>query len=165
MYIHSTFQTCPFLFTQLFTINGLIIYSWVTVSAPVRPTGTYISQDTTTNNRFFTYLKEEMQNLDLQLARVSVMGDFELALVQSLKLQFPVTFTSHSASPTTQALMSTSDCKRHSHMIVHGEAQHEKKKVPKLSPIYQTLYSVVICDIVTIVCCAIAMRLWGFNKV
>ena len=40
-------------------------------------------------NRMFTYLKEELQNRSLQMSPQSVMAHFELAVIQSLKMQLP----------------------------------------------------------------------------
>ena len=40
-------------------------------------------------NRMFTLLKEEVQNLQIQFDPQAVMADFELALLQSLEIQFP----------------------------------------------------------------------------
>ena len=37
----------------------------------------------------FTFLKEELQNVRIQFDPQTVMADFELALVQSLEIQFP----------------------------------------------------------------------------
>ena len=40
-------------------------------------------------NGMLTYLKEELQNRGLQMSPQSVMTDFELAVIQSFKMQLP----------------------------------------------------------------------------
>ena len=79
-------QICPAIFSQIFAINDFIhgqqfplVYALL------------LSKSRSVNNRMFTFLKEELQNLGLQLNSQTVMADFELALVQSLELQFPGT--------------------------------------------------------------------------
>ena len=85
IYVDGTFQTCPSLFSQLFTINGFVHGQQFPLVYALLP-----SKSRNDYNRFFMYLKEEMQNLGLTLDPVSVMADFELALVQSIALQFPL---------------------------------------------------------------------------
>ena len=82
--VDGTCQVCPAIFTQLFTINGFIIGQQFLLMYSLQP-----SKFRDDYNRFSSYLKEEAQNLGLQLNTNAVMADFELALVQSVELQFP----------------------------------------------------------------------------
>ena len=86
IYVDGTFSTCPSLFRQLFTINGFVggqqfplVYGFL----PNKSRADY--------NRFFTIVKQEMQNSGLTLQPSAVMEDFELTLIQAVELQFPST--------------------------------------------------------------------------
>ena len=85
IYVDETFCYFPSLYCQLFTINGFINgqqFPLVYYFLPAKSRADY--------NRFFTIVKEEMQNLGLIFQPTS---DFELALLQALELQFPNTQT------------------------------------------------------------------------
>ena len=76
IYVDGTFATCPSLYCQLFTINGIIngqqfplVYGFL----PTKSRADY--------NRFFTIVKEEMQNQGLTFQPTTIMSDFELALL------------------------------------------------------------------------------------
>ena len=61
---------------------------WMVPSPPVLPYFTISSQSmafltVSSYNRFFTIMKEEIQNSDLTLQPSAVMADFELALIQA----------------------------------------------------------------------------------
>ena len=67
------------------------VYQW-----PAIPFGIYgflPAKSRADYNRFFTIVKEEMQNLGLIFQPTAIMSDFELALLQALELQFPNTRT------------------------------------------------------------------------
>ena len=54
-------------------------------------TAFYLPKSRADYNRFFTIVKEEMQNLGLTFQPTAIMSDFELAFLQALELQFPNT--------------------------------------------------------------------------
>ena len=85
IYLDGTFTTSS-LYCQLFTINGFINgqqFPLVYYFLPTKSRADY--------NRFFTIVKEEMQNLGLTFQPTAIMSDFELAFLQALELQFPNT--------------------------------------------------------------------------
>ena len=56
-------------------------------------TAFYLPKSRADYNRFFTIVKEEMQNLGLIFQPTAIMSEFELAFLQALELQFPNTQT------------------------------------------------------------------------
>ena len=84
LYVDGTFQVCPSMFMQLFTINGFVSGQQFPLVYALLP-----SKSRADYNRMFTYLKEELQNRGLQMSPQSVMADFELAVIQSLEMQLP----------------------------------------------------------------------------
>ena len=72
----GTFATCPSLYCQLFTINGFINGQQFPLVYNFLPT-----KSRADNNRFFTIVKEEMQNQGLTFQPIAIMSDFELALL------------------------------------------------------------------------------------
>ena len=84
IYVDRTFQVCPSMFMQHFTINGFVHgqqFPLVYVLLPSKTRADY--------NRMLAYLKEELQNRGLQMSPQSVMADFELAVIQSFEMQLP----------------------------------------------------------------------------
>ena len=80
----GTFQTCPSLFYQIFSIHIIKFgqtFPMVYALLPNKQRHTY--------NKAFLMLKEAAQNLDLELNPSTVMSDFELALIQAVELHFP----------------------------------------------------------------------------
>ena len=63
IYVHGTFSTCPSLFHQLFTINGFVDGQQFPLVCRFLPTKSRADY-----NRFFTIMKEEMQNRGLIFA-------------------------------------------------------------------------------------------------
>ena len=88
IYVDATFSTCPDLpyFASSSTINGFVGGQQFPLVYGLLPT-----KSQTDYNRFFTIMKEEMQNSGLTLQPSAVMADFELALIQAVELQFPST--------------------------------------------------------------------------
>ena len=84
IYVDGTFQVCPSLFTQLFSINGFLHGQQFPLVYALLP-----SKSRNDYNRFFTLLREEMQTLGLRLEPEHVMADFKISLVQSIELQCP----------------------------------------------------------------------------
>ena len=84
LYMDGTFAVCPRIFYQLFTVNIILSgqqFPAVYALLPNKSRATY--------NRFFTLLKEELQNLGITLRPPRVLVDFELGLLQAVKLHFP----------------------------------------------------------------------------
>ena len=84
IYVDGTFEVCPRLFFQVFTINAFIQgqqFPLVYGLLPRKSRDVY--------NRFFMCIKEEALKCDLRISPAEIMTDFELPLVQSLELQFP----------------------------------------------------------------------------
>ena len=67
-YVDGTFETCPRLFYQIFTIHN---------------------KHQSTYNRMFMMVKEAALDLGLDLTPSSVLSDFKQALVNTLRLNFP----------------------------------------------------------------------------
>ena len=80
----GTFSTCPCIFYQLFTINIIVDGKQVPAIYALLP-----SKNRETYNKMFTSIKEQMQNLNFTLTPSTVLIDFEIALRQSVHLQFP----------------------------------------------------------------------------
>ena len=78
IYVHGTFSTCPSLFHQLFTINGFVNGQQFPLVCRFLPTKSRADY-----NRFFTIMKEEMQNSGLILQPSAVMPDLQLTLIQA----------------------------------------------------------------------------------
>ena len=71
LYVDGTFQICPSMLIQLFTISRLVNGQQFPLVYALLPSKTRADYD-----RMFTYLKEELQNRDLQMSPQSVMADF-----------------------------------------------------------------------------------------
>ena len=87
LYVDGTFQVRPSMLMQFFTISRFVSDQQFPLVYPLLPSKTRADY-----NRMFTYLKEELQNRDLQMSPQSVMADFELAVIQSLEMQLPCYF-------------------------------------------------------------------------
>jgi hypothetical protein len=87
LYMDGTFSTCPRIFYQLFTINIIVDGKQVPALYALLP-----SKSRETYNKMFTSIKEQMQNLNFTLPPSVVLIDFEIALRQSVQLQFPVAY-------------------------------------------------------------------------
>jgi hypothetical protein len=87
LYMDGTFSTCPRIFYQLFTINIIVDGKQVPALYALLP-----SKSRETYNKMFTSIKEQMQNLNFTLPPSIVLIDFEIALRQSVQLQFPVAY-------------------------------------------------------------------------
>ena len=81
IYIDGTFEICPRLFYQVFTIN-------VFVHGQQFPLvyGLLQGKSRETYNKFFMGVKEKAMQLGINFSPKEIMADFEFALVQSLKL-------------------------------------------------------------------------------
>ena len=82
--VDGTFPTCPRLFYQIFSIH-IIKYGqtfpMVYALLPNKQQGTY--------NRMFMMVKEAALNLGLDITPSSAISDFEQALINALRLNFP----------------------------------------------------------------------------
>ena len=86
LFMDGTFEVCPRLFYQIFTIHILENekqFPMVYCLLPGKSREIY--------NRVFTLIKEKMQNLGTDLMPEFIMSDFELALIQSVRINFPAT--------------------------------------------------------------------------
>ena len=83
LYMDGTFATCPRLFYQIFTINIIVETQQFPALYALLPT-----KSRATHNRLFTIVKEELQNRNLELLPPRILTDFEVALLQSVELQF-----------------------------------------------------------------------------
>ena len=83
LYVDGTFETCPHLFYQIFSIH-IIKYGqtfpMVYALLPNKQQSTY--------NRMFMMVKEAALNLGLDLTPSSVLSDFEQVLINALWLNF-----------------------------------------------------------------------------
>lgn len=84
LYMDGTFAVCPRLFYQLFTINIIIDEQQFPAVYALLP-----NKSRETYNRFFTVIKEALQDLNITLQPPRVLVDFEGALLQSVRLHFP----------------------------------------------------------------------------
>ena len=86
LYIDCTFKTCPKLFTQVFTIHCLVenfVVPLVYVLLADKSCKTYFEM--------FNCLRAEMANHMLGLNPRRIVSDFESALIEAVRLQFPNT--------------------------------------------------------------------------
>ena len=84
LYMDGTFDACPRLFYQLFTINIYVGKQQFPALYALLPTKSRADY-----NRLFLIIKEEMQNRDFIFQPNRIMIDFEIALLQSIQLHFP----------------------------------------------------------------------------
>ena len=83
-YVDGTFETCPRLFYQIFTIHIIKYGQTFPMVYALLP-----NKQQTTYNRMFMLVKEAALNLGLDLTPSSVLSDFEQALINALRLNFP----------------------------------------------------------------------------
>jgi len=84
LYVDGTFKTCPKLFTQFFTIHGLVeefVVPLVYVLLADKSCKTYFDM--------FNCLRTEMARHMLPLNPKVIISDFESGLIAAIKLQFP----------------------------------------------------------------------------
>ncbi len=86
IYVDRTFQTCPRLFYQIFTIHAFkngkqfpLVYALL----PNKSRATYA--------RAFELVKQKAQSLQVSLQPRITLSDFELAIKQAVELSFPTT--------------------------------------------------------------------------
>ena len=84
IYVDGTFEICPRLFYQVFTINVFVHGQQFPLVYGLLP-----GKSRETYNKFFMVVKEEAMQHGISFSPDEIMADFELALVQSLELQFP----------------------------------------------------------------------------
>ena len=99
LYMDGTFSTCPRIFYQLFIINIIVDGKQVPALYALLP-----STSRETYNKMFTSIKEQMQKLNFTLTPSTVLIDFEIALRQSVQLQFPAASIKGSYFHFTQCL-------------------------------------------------------------
>ena len=86
LFMDGTFEMCPRIFYQIFTIHTLENgqqFPMVYCLLPGKSREIY--------NRVFIVLKERLQNLGLDLAPEHVMSDFDMAIVNAVQINFPTT--------------------------------------------------------------------------
>ena len=86
IHVDGTFQTCPNIFYQIFTIHAMKfgkMFPLIFAFLPNKTTQTY--------QRLFDLIKEKAENLQLQLQPTTILSDFELAIRQAVHLSFPLT--------------------------------------------------------------------------
>jgi hypothetical protein len=82
----GTFYTCPGLFSQLYTVHGIVdgvVYPFVFALLPNKTELTY--------NRLFTLLKDSALRMNLVLTPETVLMDFEAAAQNAVETAFPLT--------------------------------------------------------------------------
>ena len=86
IYVDGTFQTCPSLFYQVFTIHAFkngrqfpLVYALL----PNKSQATYV--------RAFELVKQKAHSLHVSLEPQIILSDFELAIKQAVELSFPTT--------------------------------------------------------------------------
>ena len=85
IYMDGTFEVCPSMFYQLYTINAFIHGKQFPLLYALLP-----AKSREVYNRMFMLLKESMQNFGIQIINPqNVIFDFELALIQAAELHFP----------------------------------------------------------------------------
>ena len=84
LYMDGTFQTCPRLFYQIFSIHIVKYGQTFPMVYGLLP-----NKQQATYNCMFMMVKEAALNLGLELTPSSVLSDFEQALINSVKLNFP----------------------------------------------------------------------------
>jgi len=84
LYMDGTFQTCPRLFYQIFSIHIVKYGQTFPMVYGLLP-----NKQQATYNRMFMMVKEAALNLGLELTPSSVLSDFEQALINSVRLNFP----------------------------------------------------------------------------
>ena len=84
IYVDGTFEICPRLFYQVFTINAFIHGQQFPLVYGLLP-----GKSRDIYHQFFMGVKEEAMNNGQHISPEEIMTDFELALVQSLELEFP----------------------------------------------------------------------------
>lgn len=99
IYLDGTFQTCPSLYTQLFTIHGLfnnfvvpLVYALLS------------NKSSASYYRLFDIIKQAMFSLGAVLNPEIVLSDFESGLIDVIRVQFPNTTHSGCHFHFTQAL-------------------------------------------------------------
>ena len=84
IYVDGTFEICPRLFYQVFTINAFIHGQQLPLVYGLLP-----GKSRDIYHQFFMGVKEEAMNNGQHISPEEIMTDFELTLVQSLELEFP----------------------------------------------------------------------------
>ena len=100
IYVDGTFRTCPTLFYQIFSLHGFkngkqfpLVYALL----PDKTRQTY--------SRLFELVKQKVVSFGLSLDPSKFLGDFELAIKQSVDLTFPLAEFKGCYFHFTQALM------------------------------------------------------------
>ena len=86
IYVDGTFQTCPCLFYQIFTLHAFKHgkqFPFAYCLLPGKSRAIY--------QRAFEIVKRKAEELELDLEPDEVLTDFELAAIQGIKLAFPTT--------------------------------------------------------------------------
>lgn len=91
--VDGTFQTCPVLFTQIFSVHGLVGSSDCRRILPLAY-GFLPQKTEECYVKFFNSLKEYALEYYIELNLVQILSDFELAIINAVKTVFPATLQS-----------------------------------------------------------------------
>lgn len=91
--VDGTFQTCPILFTQIFSVHGIVGTGECTRILPLAYGFLHKKTEECYVN-FFNSLKEYALEFNIELNPERIMSDFELAIINAVKSVFPATIQS-----------------------------------------------------------------------
>lgn len=84
IYVDGTFKSCPILYKQLYSVHGLykgFVLPLIFSLLPDKSSATYFI--------LFGRIKEALANLKLGFTPLTIVSDFELGLIETVKFQFP----------------------------------------------------------------------------
>ena len=84
VYVDGTFQTCPKLFYQIFTLHSMKYgkqFPFAYCLHPGKSRGIYL--------RAFKLVKQKSRTLGCIMSPAEILTDFELAIIQAIELTFP----------------------------------------------------------------------------
>ena len=111
IYVDGTFQTCPKLFYQIFTLHSMKYgkqFPFAYCLLPGISRGIYL--------RALELVKQKSRNLGYLMNPAEILTDFELAIIQAIELTFPSSqvngcfFSFHSSSESKNIKTWSSDC-------------------------------------------------------
>ena len=100
LYVDGTFQTCPRVFYQIFTIHATYAGKHIPLVYCLLP-----NKRQETYERVFRIIQEKADQLGLNLMPQTVLSDFELAIMQALRTIFPAAVVKGCYFHFCQALM------------------------------------------------------------
>ena len=86
--VDGTFQICPLIFYQVFTVHACVHGVHVPLAYCLLP-----NKRQETYERVFLLLELKIRELDLEIVPTAIVSDFELAIMQATTAVFPVVQT------------------------------------------------------------------------